>query len=287
MHRAPKDKSSMLHQPARVRSTTVVLLLCTAIVFKLQASLSTLANYHKPKEVIISNSDRTMILEYKLIKEDVLNKRRFKRFGVYECNATVALSVRDCPSSSSNRPITIKEWAELFSDPKNDNLLVAFTNFINQSTTDSKYEAYYFETKGTSMNNAPREQFEFVLVQAERLHDFCEREGSTPEVFQEYLNCIPQSSSTCAFDNLGRTARLISPKNSGDYSHIGKFLRSASKEETVQLWRNVAKEYLITLRSNSSKCFWLSTSGTGVSWLHFRIDETPKYYTYLPFREQK
>lgn len=286
MHRSLKYKSSMFHQP-RVKLATAVLILCAAILFKLKSSLSTLTNNHKSNEAInFSNIDRTMILEYKLIKEDVLNNRHFKRYGVYECK-TAATDIQDCTNSSTNRPITIKDWAELFSDPKNDHLLVAFTNFINQSTTDSKYEAYYFETKGTSMDNAPRKQFEFVLVQAERLHEFCQRVGPTPEVFQEYLNCIPQSSSTCAFDNLGRTARLISPKNLGDYSHIGKFFRSASKEEIVQLWHNVAKEYLISLRSNTSKSFWLSTSGTGVSWLHFRIDETPKYYTYLPFREEK
>jgi hypothetical protein len=29
---------------------------------------------------------------------------------------------------------------------------------------------------------------------------------------------------------------------------------------------------------------WLSTNGDGVSWLHVRIDERPKYYTHGPYR---
>ncbi|MET0247228.1 MAG: hypothetical protein ABW182_10815 [Sphingomonas sp.] len=29
---------------------------------------------------------------------------------------------------------------------------------------------------------------------------------------------------------------------------------------------------------------WVSTSGLGVSWLHARIDDRPKYYSYAPYR---
>jgi hypothetical protein len=30
---------------------------------------------------------------------------------------------------------------------------------------------------------------------------------------------------------------------------------------------------------------WLSTAGTGIFWLHVRLDSRPKYYTYQPYRE--
>ena len=32
---------------------------------------------------------------------------------------------------------------------------------------------------------------------------------------------------------------------------------------------------------------WFSTSGSGVAWLHFRLDSRPKYYTYKPFKIEK
>lgn len=30
--------------------------------------------------------------------------------------------------------------------------------------------------------------------------------------------------------------------------------------------------------------FWLSTAGMGVSWLHVRLDERPKYYRFQEYR---
>ena len=29
---------------------------------------------------------------------------------------------------------------------------------------------------------------------------------------------------------------------------------------------------------------WVSTAGAGVSWLHVRLDDRPKYYGYQPYR---
>ena len=38
-------------------------------------------------------------------------------------------------------------------------------------------------------------------------------------------------------------------------------------------------------RRLGAKPVWLSTAGAGVSWLHVRLDDRPKYYGYAPFRE--
>lgn len=32
---------------------------------------------------------------------------------------------------------------------------------------------------------------------------------------------------------------------------------------------------------------WCSTSGLGVYWLHIRLDQYPKYYTYRPYKQVK
>jgi hypothetical protein len=31
---------------------------------------------------------------------------------------------------------------------------------------------------------------------------------------------------------------------------------------------------------------WLGTAGAGVSWLHVRLDDRPKYYGHAPYRDR-
>ena len=38
-------------------------------------------------------------------------------------------------------------------------------------------------------------------------------------------------------------------------------------------------------RRLGTKPVWLSTAGAGVSWLHVRLDDRPKYYGYAPYRQ--
>lgn len=124
------------------------------------------------------------------------------------------------------------------------------------------------------------------LVNSIQLSNFCESNGSSSQTFGEYLNCLSPNDTCCAFANIGNTATLISPKNLGDYSHIGKFMRNASLEEVNQLWKKIVNEFITALSVNPTKSLWLSTSGLGVSWLHFRIDKVPKYYTYHKFAKE-
>jgi hypothetical protein len=39
------------------------------------------------------------------------------------------------------------------------------------------------------------------------------------------------------------------------------------------------------LKERPTEKIWMSTCGTGVYWLHLRLDSKPKYYTYAPYRE--
>jgi hypothetical protein len=38
------------------------------------------------------------------------------------------------------------------------------------------------------------------------------------------------------------------------------------------------------VRRMSAKPVWLSTAGAGVSWLHVRLDDQPKYYGFALYR---
>ena len=49
---------------------------------------------------------------------------------------------------------------------------------------------------------------------------------------------------------------------------------------------NLKKHKKISSGAAAAKPVWLSTSGMGVAWLHFRLDQRPKYYTYRAFAEE-
>lgn len=90
--------------------------------------------------------------------------------------------------------------------------------------------------------------------------------------------------SVVTFPNLGQDAVLVVPcplKPADDYSHLGAFIRHAPRYQRHALWQAVGNA--MSKRLNHS-AVWLSTAGDGVAWLHIRLDNTPKYYHYLPYR---
>jgi hypothetical protein len=87
------------------------------------------------------------------------------------------------------------------------------------------------------------------------------------------------------FQNLGADALLIVPcpiSKSANYSHIGAFHRSAPHSQQHVFWIAVAQTVLARAGPHP---LWLSTAGGGVDWLHMRLDERPKYYRHLPWRD--
>jgi len=185
------------------------------------------------------------------------------------------------------KKLSILHWAQLMSSSsvRSPQLANELTQVIVKACPS--YDAFFFETKGTSYNNTWK-QFEFILVNS---HSFTGAEANPdPNAFKEYMNC--GESMVCSFWNLGGTARLIAPRqqNGEDlkkYSHLAIFLRGALKEEMVQMWGRVTDEYLNILKERGGKPVWLSTSGLGISWLHFRLDQRPKYYTFREFALEK
>lgn len=88
-----------------------------------------------------------------------------------------------------------------------------------------------------------------------------------------------------SFDNLGGDARLVAPcptDAAADYCHLASFLRTAPEGQVAELWRAVAEA--VQRRLSEREVFWVSTAGLGVSWLHVRLDDRPKYYRHGPYR---
>jgi hypothetical protein len=86
------------------------------------------------------------------------------------------------------------------------------------------------------------------------------------------------------FANRGGDALLVAPapqEPPGAYAHLAAFARQAPMSQQHALWQAVGDA---VARRLSTVPLWLSTSGLGVAWLHVRLDERPKYYTYAPYR---
>jgi hypothetical protein len=68
------------------------------------------------------------------------------------------------------------------------------------------------------------------------------------------------------------------------YGHLAAFVRGAPAEQREALWRTVGDALS---RRLGAKPVWLSTAGAGVSWLHVRLDDRPKYYGHAPYRRER
>jgi len=207
--------------------------------------------------------------DYILVEEI---KGNFKRFATFD----------------RSTPVSIDEWIELLSSP---NHVVKFVQVIKEAS--SEYPAFFFETKGVSSGSASK-QFEFVLVNSKSLHNFTQR-GSDFDAFKEHFQSANRediAATSVSFPNLGRTSTLIAPKPMQPlqdvYSHIGRFIRHAPQNEIMFFFQLVGKQYRKILNESrgQDKSVWLSTSGLGVAWLHMRIDDRPKYYTFKSFAKE-
>ncbi len=213
------------------------------------------------------------IVHYQLIDEVENQHKRFQAF------------IHD---KYGSHPLSVKNWALLLSIGKDSSHLIQQFNNVLKDVS-SVYNAFFFETKGVSSFNASEKQFEFVLVNAESLYRFTRGRGAEGyDSFSEHLDC-PSETTCCAFPNLTRSSVLIAPKPQSDqmnfYTDLASFVKNTSGEEATMLWQMVTREYIKALDMSPSQSRWLSTSGTGVPWLHVRIDNTPKYYTFAEFKK--
>ena len=194
------------------------------------------------------------------------------------------VSVKRYAAFCGEMPLSIKAWTSAMASDH------SYSQDVTRIICDSPYKAVFFETKGCSAQNWDRKQFEFVLVDAPSLQSFAES-NPDPQAFAEHLSVC--RSYGCAFPNLGGDAQLIAPKartpldgsDAIPYSHLAAFCRHAPDDQVAHVWQLAAQEYQQRI-SSTSETMWFSTSGTGIAWLHFRLDRRPKYYTYKPFRNE-
>lgn len=153
-----------------------------------------------------------------------------------------------------------------------------FRAFFATLLADAPFEAYFWETPPVTQATAAR-AFEFVLVDSPDLAALAPQ----PDAFAGQFT---QSHTVATFPNLSGDALLVAPAPQGPpaaYAHLAAFARQAPMEQQHALWQAVGAA---VARRLSWAPLWLSTSGLGIAWLHVRVDDRPKYYTYPRYRSQ-
>ena len=154
-----------------------------------------------------------------------------------------------------------------------------FRSFFIELLARVPFVDYRWETPASTTSSAVQ-NFEFVVVNSPGLADTAE-----PSAFAEHFARSTTSGGVVSFYNLGKDARLIVPcpiASPEVYRHLGTFVRQAPEEQKHKLWKIVGTEMT---RNLGKVPIWLSTAGAGVSWLHVRIDQRPKYYVHAPYRK--
>jgi hypothetical protein len=153
-----------------------------------------------------------------------------------------------------------------------------FRAFYSALLADVPFSAYRWETPPVTAVTAHR-PFEFVLLDSPGLGW-----RPDPDAFAEHFDRAEATETVVSFPNLGNDAILVAPRPVGPpsaYGHLAVFLREAPEPQKQALWERIGKVMEQRLRSDP---VWLSTAGAGVSWLHIRLDDRPKYYGYGPYR---
>jgi hypothetical protein len=153
----------------------------------------------------------------------------------------------------------------------------SFRSLFVEQLADVPYTAFRWETPPVTESTLTR-PFEFVVLDSPGL-----ARRPDPEAFAEHFGAA-RKDGVVVFPNLGGDAIMVVPfplVSASAYGHLAAFVREAPETQQHALWRSVGKAMAQRV---GSKPVWLSTAGGGVSWLHVRLDDRPKYYGHGPYR---
>lgn len=153
-----------------------------------------------------------------------------------------------------------------------------FAHWYSETLASCAFDAFFWEFP--PLTTATFEgRLEFVIIESAALS----RLRPDPVPFAEQFS-LQGDADVITFPNLGGDALLIVPTQLGSieaYPHLATFLRAAPVDQIRSLWQVAAKAVIEKLSNTPT---WLSTAGLGVSWLHLRLDNRPKYYNYSPYK---
>ena len=175
----------------------------------------------------------------------------------------------DCDSRPATYDDVIRAW-------QND---AGFRTWFNNLLADAPFTAFRWETPAVTSATISQ-PFEFLLLDSPGLARTPDKQAFA-EHFRKAINGV------AVFSNLGGDAIMVVPcpiADSAAYGHLAAFTRLAPEPQQHALWQQVGKAMAARIGTNP---VWLSTAGAGVSWLHVRLDDRPKYYGFAPYRVQE
>lgn len=215
---------------------------------------------------------------YKLVSENVRSDvSKWQRSGGWRRYAAYV-------DEEMHIPMSIHEWALLMSTSTSDLCQSKLTNILQ----NVPYEAFFFETKGVTIDSMKEKQFEFVVVNAPSLDEMTKDGIADEYAFSSFLDSLPSDDVGAVFENLGHDATLVSPRringsNPMYYMHLASFLRNISSQTSNQMWRLVCKTYLDVIKYRGKGTTWLSTSGLGGMSFYLFVRTLFTYYFYPVF----
>jgi len=171
-----------------------------------------------------------------------------------------------------SRPATVAEVIRAWQGD------AGFRSQFNALLADAPYTAFRWETPPVTASTVNR-PFEFVLLDSPGL-----ARHPDPEAFAEHF--AGAEAGIAAFPNLGGDAIMVVPcpvAATSAYGHLAAFVRHAPELQRHALWQSVGEAMG---RRVGAEPVWLSTAGAGVSWLHVRLDDRPKYYAFAPYKQR-
>ena len=206
----------------------------------------------------------------------------------------ISIELVTIESSETVKKFRVRYGGEHLSFQKVLGLLAAgdanMIGIMNSAITNT-FEAVFWECVPITSTTLDTRPFEFVIVNAPRLTGVTVDPDSFADKFIAADPACKDHNSVIRFKNLGGDSTLVVPCPSPDKSslgsmvHMAAFLRSAPKQQVENLWKLVGRTAAEALQDAGGQRRWLSTSGLGVYWLHVRIDSSPKYYNYQPYKQ--
>ena len=100
--------------------------------------------------------------------------------------------------------------------------------------------------------------------------------------FQEHFGKSQDGQAVSFFSPSNNLLVSPIPKGTADYKNISQFTKNAPDEQQQALWKEVANKLMEELEKNQDAPRWLNTEGTGVYYLHVRIDKKNGFYSNYP-----
>eukprot|EP00303_Exanthemachrysis_gayraliae_P016495 CAMPEP_0206031980 /NCGR_PEP_ID=MMETSP1464-20131121/48290_1 /ASSEMBLY_ACC=CAM_ASM_001124 /TAXON_ID=119497 /ORGANISM="Exanthemachrysis gayraliae, Strain RCC1523" /LENGTH=243 /DNA_ID=CAMNT_0053406091 /DNA_START=43 /DNA_END=774 /DNA_ORIENTATION=+ len=162
---------------------------------------------------------------------------------------------------------------------------------FSAALAQSPHKAFFWETPPLTQALRTSVPFECITLDAPHLASA----APDPHTFAAHTGARRGQAGAMTFSNLAGDARLVAPCEDAEaakvgggtlrrYVHLAAFLRGADAVQVRALWAEAARALEDTLATRGPAPTWVNTEGSGVSWLHLRLDSRPKYVHWGPYR---